>query len=308
MDAVTAREFASYWVNVPVGYLPRAIDVLWDFVREPLLLPEDVEKERDVLIEEILELQDDPEAVVDRLTYQNIWPDTSFARPPFGSVEAVRAISHADIAAYHTRYCRPDRMVLVVGGDVRPDEVRDCLSERYDAAREHDGGMNAGPVVQAEDTEAEGPWSFEGPRYLAQVDDMDTGHLRIAFVTPAPVSPPSAWYPVIASLLGDGISSHLYQLLREETGIAYSVSADYEPLSQAGLLTITVATRDVPEAMLRIVTALNRVKGLPQQALERARRRYLGWLTMESAAQNTTTSKVPEGKGILQQSASSVVT
>lgn len=286
MDAVTAREFASYWVNVPVGYLPSAIDVLWDFVRGPLLLPEDVEKEKDVIVEEILELQDDPEAVVDCLTYQSVWPGTPYARPPFGTVEAVWAITHADIVDYHTQHYQPGRMVLVIGGDVRHGEVQECLHEHCGVARELDDGMDSGQVTQpVAHEQGAGPgrsWSFDGPRYLARADDGAAGYLRLAFVTPAPVSPSSAWYPVIASLLGDGISSYLYQLLREETGVAYSVTADYEPLSQAGLLTITVATRDAPRAMQLIVTALNEVKSLPRDALERARRRYLGWFAMES--------------------------
>jgi predicted Zn-dependent peptidase len=287
MDAVTAREFVSYWVNVPVGHLPSAIDVLWDFVREPLLLPEDVEKEKEVIIEEISELQDDPEAVVDGLVYQSVWPGTSYAQPPYGSVEAVRAVSHADVVEYHATHYQLDRMVLVVGGDVRHDEVQECLRERCGVARGLDAGTSLGhatrPVAAHEQaSESCGPSCFEGPRYIAREEDRTPGYLRLAFVTPAPVSGSSVWYPVIASLLGDGISSHLYQALREETGVAYSIAADYEPLSQAGLLTITVATRDASRAMQLLATALKRVKSLPRDALERARRRYLGWFAMES--------------------------
>src|SRR5690606_20571385 len=130
LNAATSRESTNYWVKVPSAHLARAFDVLADMLRHSTFDPEELEKERFVIIEEIRGIHDTPDDLIHDVIDELVWAGQSVGRPVIGSVDTVSAISREDLITYLRTQYRPDRLVIAAAGDIHHEQVVE-LAEQY---------------------------------------------------------------------------------------------------------------------------------------------------------------------------------
>jgi predicted Zn-dependent peptidase len=224
LNAATAKESTCYYADVPAEGLPTALDLLADLTLNPRLTPDDVDLERNVILEEIRGSEDDPEQIAYDLFSEDLWADRHpFGRSIIGTRTAIERVQPDDVRAFHDASYQPGNMILAVCGAADARRVAD-LAARYFTARPSRNGsapLRTAPVYQPGITHHERP----------------TGASHIYLGTDAPVSAHEDRFPleVVNSILGDGTSSRLFLSIRETRGLAYTVTSYVNSFSDGGV-------------------------------------------------------------------------
>lgn len=224
INASTGYERTSFEVRALDGSLPLAMQVLSDLVFRPMLDPAEIEREKDVVAQEIAEAFDTPDDHVFEMAQTRAFQGQPLGRPILGSVASLKPIDKAAVGAWRARLYSPDRMVVAASGAVDEAELL-ALAERWF------GDQTATP--------AEAP---DVPRFTGG-DAALTRRIEqanIVFQLPAPSATDPA-YPaarLMTEILGGGMASRLFQSAREERGLAYAIDAYHEPYEDAGILGI----------------------------------------------------------------------
>ncbi|HVS74218.1 MAG TPA: pitrilysin family protein [Candidatus Acidoferrales bacterium] len=230
LDAFTAKEFTCFNAKVLDEHLPIAFDVISDLILRPLFDAGDVEKEKQVVLEEIKMDQDNPENVLHELFTEGFWPDHPLGRPIIGTPETVRSFDSEALFNYYRSWFAPDRLVLTAAGNVTHDRLLEL------ADREFSGLRPAGPAPGALPPQTGAPIHLETKRDLEQI------HLCIG-VPSYPLAHEGRYaVAVLNNLLGGGMSSRLFQNVREKQGLAYAVFSELTPYSDAGILSVYAGT------------------------------------------------------------------
>jgi predicted Zn-dependent peptidase len=278
-NAYTAREYTCYHARVLDEDLPMAVDVLGDMMTASRIDPDDVEAEREVILDEIAMHDDDPDDVVHNLFAAKAWDGSSLARPIAGSTESIQALTRNQVNRYYrTRYVAPAMTVAVAGNIVHRDVVR-MVKEAFsrhgflddDAARplpprlaERPRATKAGDVFTSRAFEQVN--QVLGMRGMTRSDDR-----RYAL-------------GVLNAAFGGGSSSRLFQEVREHRGLAYSVYSFATSYSDAGMVGVSVGSLpSKSDEVLDVVRAeLGRIvdKGLTQDELDRGRGQMRGGLVL----------------------------
>jgi predicted Zn-dependent peptidase len=212
LNAFTAKEYTCYYARVIDADLPLAVDVVSDLVTSALVAPSDVESERAVILEEISMHDDDPGDVVHDAFAEALYGDHPLGRPVIGTVASIETLSAAAIEGYYRgRYTSPG-MVISVAGNVDHDEVVRLVSQAFD------------PTVTGEPAPLR-PWSPPPALSGAVVEDRPTeqAHLVLGMHGLARDDERRYALSVLNNALGGGMSSRLFQEIREKRGLAYSV-------------------------------------------------------------------------------------
>lgn len=272
LNAETDQEFTVYWAKVPGQHGAEALDLLLDMVRHPLMDPQEMEKERLVIVEEINMTEDYPGYRAELLLGQLMWPDHPLGRDVAGSRETVRSLGRQELLDHKERYYTPDKAVVCVAGPVKHRETVNLARELADdwepgppGTWEPFMGGDGGPVLRLEHRRVEQAHLAMGLRGLP-VDDPDRYALD-----------------VLSAVLGEGMSSRLFTEVREKRGLAYDVrsSAAYYRDCGAFYITAGVDPRRLREAVKTIVGELGRARaGLSRQELERAQGMLTGRLLL----------------------------
>ena len=230
MNAFTAQEMTAYYVRVPDERLGLALEILSDIVWSPALREEDVNAERQVILEEIKMRDDAPEDLVHDVFADAIFPDHPIGREVVGSPETIDAMQPDHIAGFHGRHYHPSNVVVAVAGNLDHDEVVKLVEHGLEGAagdrpaREaYDGNPPPRPLVVLE-RPTEQAHIVLGMRAL-RLDDPD----RYALT-------------VMNQVLGGGMSSRLFQEVREERGLAYSVYSYRAAFEETGALAVSAGT------------------------------------------------------------------
>jgi predicted Zn-dependent peptidase len=230
LDAFTAKELTCFNAKVLDEHLPIAFDVITDLINRPRFAPADIEKEKQVVLEEIKMDMDSPEHVLHELFTQGFWPNHPLGRPILGTPETVRAFSAEALFAYHRTWFAPDRLVLTAAGNVTHERVLELAEREFSAV------PPAGPVANPQAPQTEAPIRLEKMRDLEQV------HLCLG-VPSYPLAHERRFaVAVLNNLLGGGMSSRLFQNIREKLGLVYAVFSELTPYSDAGMLSVYAAT------------------------------------------------------------------
>ena len=230
LDAFTAKELTCFNAKVLDEHLPIAFDVITDLILRPRFASADIEKEKQVVLEEIKMDMDNPEHVLHELFTQGFWPDHPLGRPILGTPETVRAFNAEALFAYHRSWFAPDRLVVTAAGNVTHERVLEL------AQREFSSLPPAGPIAEPLAPRAEAPIRLEKMRDLEQV------HLCLG-VPSYPLAHERRFaVSVLNNLLGGGMSSRLFQNIREKLGLVYAVFSELTPYSDAGLLSVYAGT------------------------------------------------------------------
>jgi predicted Zn-dependent peptidase len=245
LDAYTAREHTAYQAKVLDEHLPQAADVLADLIFRPMLRTSDLALEKKVVLEEINTVDDTPDDLVFELHNTQLWGNHPYGFQILGTRETVGSLRVTDLRALHARAYHPEQIVVAAAGNVEHDALIDALEATGwgDVPR---GGLPAlespAPIVQT-------PSAVHFERETAQT------HIVIGSDAFPHGDPRRYAMTMIGTLFGGGMSSRLFQRIREELGLAYSVYSFQSFHVDAGMHGVYVGT--TPESARAAVDAIN---------------------------------------------------
>jgi predicted Zn-dependent peptidase len=276
LDAYTSREHTSYQARVLDQDVPLALDVLADLVLHPLLRFEDLELEREVIMEEIAQVEDTPDDMVFEQHGKRLWLDHPYGRSILGSPETVGAVTVEALRELHRRVYRGRHLIVAAAGNVRHEAFVAEVDRLF-------GGSEAGEapaqVLPPTDTRA-------GDERI--IRDTAQSHIVLGSAYPGHADSARFGLVLLSSALGGGMSSRLFQRVREELGLCYSVYTFQSFYRMVGVGGIYVGTRPATEerAVKAILDQLTHVAedGIPAQELEQAKQQVKGqiMLSLES--------------------------
>lgn len=276
LDAYTSREHTSYQARVLDEHLPVALDVLSDLVRDPLLRAEDLALEREVVLEEIAAVEDTPDDLVFELHGERLWRGHPYGRSILGDRETVASFRDEDLRSVHgTRYVGRN-LVVAATGHVEHNDVLERVEGLF-------GMLPPGERTPA--VQEVGPLEGGDERV-----ERETTQAHVVFGAPAVPHPDPRRYALvlISTAFGGGMSSRLFQRVREELGLAYTVFTYHSFYARSGVAGVYVGTRSGSEEqvvdVIREEYARLAREGLPRDELEQVKQQVKGqiMLSLES--------------------------
>ncbi|AFM16849.1 putative Zn-dependent peptidase [Mycolicibacterium chubuense NBB4] len=230
LNAFTSREHTCYYAHVLDSDLELAVDLVADVVLRGRCLAEDVEIERDVVLEEIAMRDDDPEDTLGDVFLSAMFGEHPVGRPVIGTVESISEMTRAQLHSFHVRRYTPDRMVVAVAGNVDHDDVVALVREHF-GPRLMRGRSPVPP--------RKGTGRVQGRPSLQLISrDAEQTHLSLGVRAPGRHWEQRWALSVLNSALGGGLSSRLFQQIRETRGLAYSVYSTVDTFADSGALSI----------------------------------------------------------------------
>ena len=280
LDAFTGRDYTSYQAHVLDADLPLAVEILTDLVRHPLLREGDLEPERNVILEEISGVADTPDDLVFELHSEALWPQHPYGYSILGTPESLATLSAEDLKVLHRGGYYRGNCVIAAAGHVSHDQLLTVLE------REgwFDGGTHEPP--------REGVTPTPAVRGARRVEHRDTTQTHIVFGTDTfPLRDPRRFsLAILTNVFGGGMSSRLFQRVREELGLAYAIFAFkhfYQSTGQLGVYVGTqAATADQAVEAIRAEYDQLAREGLPPAELVNGKQQLKGqiMLSLESPA------------------------
>jgi predicted Zn-dependent peptidase len=262
-NAFTSKEYTGYYVKCAADYRERALDVLVDMIRNSKFDPEEIEREKGVIVEEMNMYYDTPRDFISGVYDHLLYGDQPLGWDIIGKKETVRAATRDTFLGYTGRWYKPERMVVGVAGRLDPDHL-DTIEQLL-------GDLEAAPTGAPPPTVE----AANGPQVAIHHKDSDQAHLCLG-VRSYPLDHPDRWaLQLLATVLGTGMSSRLFTEVRERRGLAYYVYAHNQSYTDAGSL-FSQAGVDITrseEAVETIVREFRKIAevAVPAQELEKAR-------------------------------------
>ena len=280
LNAFTAKEYTCYYARVLDRDLELAVDHLADMLQHSVIRSADLDGERQVILEEINMHEDSPEDLVHDVFTETLWPDHPLGRPVLGTVATIEAATRASVNRFYKRHYVPGNFVVAAAGNVRHDDVLSLLATRMETGRAAPRGrrLDVEPPERAA-TRRPRPasaWSAGGRR-----SRRTSAWGRTAWRA---TDPDRFAFLVVNTALGGGMSSRLFQEIRERRGLAYSVYSYHSQYTEAGLFTTYAGT--TPARAEQVIGLLRRELedvasgGLTEEEFERARGHVKGSLVL----------------------------
>jgi predicted Zn-dependent peptidase len=267
MNAFTTKEYTAYYTRLPSDSLGLALEVLGDVLTAPALRDDDVESERQVILEELHLDEDTPDERVHTLVQQSLFPDHPLGWETAGERRTVMAIEPDDVRSFFARWYRPATMVVTAAGAVDHDRVVAEVERRFTAPA---GG---------ELPERTSPDGVTGSVNLLR-RSLEQAHLALGYRGVARDDHARAALDVVNHVLGGGMSSRLFDEIRERRGLAYAVYSSVTAYSDAGSLMVYAGTAptQVPEVLALVDRELERLaaEGPTAEELEVAKGYLVG--------------------------------
>ncbi len=271
MNAFTTKEYTAFYVRLLAEDYELGLDILSDIIWSPAFRLEEFESERQVILEEILMHADDPADLVHDVLASALFPEHPLGREVLGEQVTVEAMSVADVAAFHAAHYRPLNVVVAAAGRLDHERIVEGLASRVD-------GRSGGGAPARERPSL--------PPLSQVVLTRSTEQVHLAMGTPAPDRDDEDRHAmsIIEHVLGGGMSSRLFQSIREERGLAYSVYSYRQAFQGAGALAIYAGTAPshAREVLDLIKAEVERVvtKGVTAGELENARGHIRGSMAL----------------------------
>ncbi len=230
LDAFTSKELVSYNVKVLDEHLPEAFDVVADLVRNPLFQEEDIEKEKGVILEELKMEVDNPEYLVHEIFSSNFWKGHALGRPILGTKQTIRTFDRAKIERFYKQFYTPSNILITAAGSLNHKKLVK-LAEQYF------GDLKARKTVRMKEApEAHAPLVFR------EKDSLEQVHVYLG--VPSLAMPDKARFQclILNAILGGGMSSRLFQNIREKQGLAYTVYSELTMYRDAGCMLVYAGT------------------------------------------------------------------
>jgi predicted Zn-dependent peptidase len=283
MNAFTSQETTTFYAKVVDEHLPTVIDILADILLGSRFDPADMEKERKVILEEIKSVEDTPDDYIHELFNSTVWQDNSLGRPILGIPETIKTLSHESIISYIERYYLPKEIVISVAGNFEHSRLIELLNASF-------GKLSRTGVPKKDVTPDFTRAMVVKKKQLEQVQIcLGCGGLKYAhedrFVLMA-----------LNTVLGNSMSSRLFQEIREQNALAYSIYSYITSYRDTGLLTVYAGT-DPSNALevVRLVTReLKKIKeeGITQAEGLRVKNQIKGSLVLSLESSNSHMSRL----------------
>ena len=277
LDAFTSRDHTTYQAHVLDADLPVAVDVLTDLVRRPLLRQSDLDLERNVILEEISSVQDAPDDLVFELHARALWPTHPYGYSILGTPETVGAINSDDLLAAHISGYYPGNCIIAAAGNIEHDQLM--------ASLEREGWFEGDATpVRAGIPPAD---AIRGTR-LDVPRESQQCHIVIGSDAVSSRDPRRYVFSIISTVFGGGMSSRLFQKVREELGLAYAVFSYQQFYQTAGITGVYVGTQaetaDQAADVVMAEYARLASEGLPAEELAGGKQQLKGqiMLSLES--------------------------
>jgi len=230
LDAFTGKETICFNVKSLADHVPIALDVLADLVLNPVFASTEIERERGVILEEIKIDEDNPDVLVHELFTQNFWKDHPLGKPILGTTKTVGRLDQQKLIDYHTGSFRGGNMVFSAAGNLEHDQFVEAVSQKFN-------GLLPGEAAH----EMQAP--LASARILLQ-NKKSLEQVQLCMGVPAPPITDDNRYAtlILNTILGGGMSSRLFQTIREERGMAYAIYSDLSPYSDTGSLCVYAGT------------------------------------------------------------------
>jgi predicted Zn-dependent peptidase len=277
LDAFTGKETVCFNVKVLDEHVPVALDILSDLVLNPIFSADEITRERGVILEEIKMDEDNPDYLVHEIFTQNFWKDHPLGRPILGTRETVRRFERDTLFNFYGQRFHGSNMIFSAAGNIDHDTFVEQVTRRFES-------LPAGePITVQASPKTAARIILKNKKALEQV--------QLCLGVPAPPIADESRYAtlVLNTILGGGMSSRLFQTVREERGLAYSIYSDLNPYRDTGSLCVyagTSADRAVQVVQL-VMEQFRRLKTepLPADELRRAKDQLKGnlLLSLESS-------------------------
>lgn len=228
VNAYTSREQTAYFIRILKNDMPLAVDMLADILQESIFDPNELEREQDVIIQEIGQAMDTPDDLVFDLLQEAAYPNQAIGRPILGTPDSVNAITPEILRGHMSRNYRAEDMVLSAAGNVDHDRLVELAQEKF-------GGLGKASVRDALHAEYHAGDSREEK-------DLEQVHLVMALEGVTYDDPDFYASQVFATILGGGMSSRLFQEVREKRGLCYSIYAFSSSYADTGMVGVYAGT------------------------------------------------------------------
>ena len=242
LDAFTAKEMVCFNTRVLDEHLPKAFDVLADMVLEPKFAEEDIAREQSVILEEIRMTQDNPEDLVHELFTQNFWMPHALGKPILGTPETVSAFTHHSLREWFRRWYAPNHLLITAAGHLRHEQLLALVTDRF------------AKLAPSENSAAD-PAPQPAPHItLRTKHELEQVHFCIG-VPALPLTDERRFaVSILNNVLGGGMSSRLFQNIRERQGLAYAIFSEMNSYRDAGMLSVYAGTSiDSAEQVIRSI-------------------------------------------------------
>jgi predicted Zn-dependent peptidase len=236
INAYTAREQTAYYVKMLKEDLELGADIIGDILTHSTFAPEEVERERGVILQEIGQANDTPDDIIFDHFQEAAYKNQAMGRPVLGTEEIIRNMKRGDIAAYMKSHYAAGNVVVAATGALEHDRVVDLVSRHFEDL----------PAIMPQ---AALPGRYDGGEFR-EARDLDQVHIVLGFPSVSYADPD--FYPVmmLSTLLGGGMSSRLFQEIREKRGLVYSIYSFTQPFMDSGLFGIYAGTGETEAAEL----------------------------------------------------------
>jgi len=285
MNAFTSRETTTYYVKVLDQQLERALELLSDLFHHSCFAPKEIEKEKQVVLEEIRMVQDDPEDLVQELHMGQVLGRHPLGRSILGREKTIRGLRRQDLLNYIEAHYDPGQTVISIAGNFEQANL-DLLVAGY---------FGKGRAAKAAHTNGRRPPDVHGGVLLKQ-KRLEQVHLCLGLKGVAAGHQDRYALYALNSVLGGSVSSRLFQEVREKRGLVYSIYSFLSGYSDGGMITVYAATR--PKEVDRVVDLVCReirklgIKGVERKELERAKTQMKGSLMLSLESSHSRMSKL----------------
>jgi predicted Zn-dependent peptidase len=230
MDAFTAKECISFSIKVLNEHVPIALDVLSDLVLNPVFDSQDISRERGVILEEIKMDEDNPDYLVHEIFTQNFWKDHPLGRPILGTRDTVKKFDRTPVFDFYNQRFSPGNMIITAAGYLNHERFVEVVAKHFANMKPMSNGFHSSPPKIVPKIILRNKKSLEQVQICVGVPSYPITHER------------RHTSYILNTLLGGGMSSRLFQNIRERQGLAYAIYSDLNPYRDTGCMSIYAGT------------------------------------------------------------------
>jgi predicted Zn-dependent peptidase len=277
MDAFTAKECICFNIKVLDEHMPIAMEVLSDLVLHPVFDAADIVRERGVILEEIKMDQDNPDYLVHEIFTQSFWKDHALGLPILGTRETVKKFERPIVSRFYGHHFAPGNLIVCAAGNLDHDQFVQLVAKHFDHVQPAKNGLSSPPPKTSFRINLRNKKSLEQVQICIGVPSHPVAHERRY-----------ASY-ILNTLLGGGMSSRLFQNIRERQGLAYSIYSDLNPYRDTGSMCIYAGTsrESAVKVVESVVAEFRSLKStpVPEEELRRSKDQLKGslMLSLESS-------------------------
>jgi predicted Zn-dependent peptidase len=283
LNAFTAKEYTCYYIKVLDNHLELGMDILSDMLLASKFDSQDIDREREVVLEEVNMYEDSPDELVHDLYLGNIWQNHPLGRNILGSAEAISQFDQPLVQEYYRNFYTPDNIVIAAAGNLSHEVLVELAAKYF------------GPLQGSKRNLVMTPPALTPVRTVHN-KDTEQVHICMGTVSVPQNSPAIYTMHILNNILGGGISSRLFQAIREERGLAYSIYSYQSNYSDCGLFTVYAGTRpanieQVIELVLQNIEQL-KAEGISASELPKTKEQLKGNLLLGLESSSSRMSRI----------------